>query len=178
MTRSEFEEEVTKRWKLTARYYGTDAVLEAIARILERKYYIGKPVEATARLIKRIALNKSIDWWRHQQFTASGEYVVDGSVLHDLQPSYHFILRDLTKILDNLYPKRRDLLYSYLVEGTTTQELAQQYRLQASSIRSILSRAMPSIRRRMKKAGWSLEDSVTYRKPGIALSARLQEWDE
>jgi len=188
MTRSEFEEEVLKHWlfttssnpklrKLDMGACGIDAVLEAIARILERKYYIGKPVETTISLIKRVAMNKTIDWWRTSQFTTS-ENTVDRSSLCTEQPLYHFILHDLTKILDNLYPKRRDLLYSSLVEGATTQELAQQYHLQVSSVRSILSRAMPNIRRRMKKAGWSLEDIVTYRKSGISLSARLQEWDE
>lgn len=103
--------------------------------------------------IKRIAFNKTISWIRAHQKThiKIDESREGGDSVSEEDIAIQFAVNnDLTRLLQNLQPQSRLVLWMYAIEGYSHREIADMHNKSLSFSKVIVSRALNTLKQDSK----------------------------
>ena len=137
-------------FRLSDRYLAEDAVQETFLKVLTRPHLLQDNEKAMERMLRRIAINHSIDIFRKRnkhfkEFTtysantlSDNENEEEESDEGEMQEATVEMIRQGIRKLPDGY---RMILSLHLIEGLKYEEIAHQLEISASSVRSQYVRA-------------------------------------
>jgi RNA polymerase sigma-70 factor, ECF subfamily len=132
-----------------------DLVQESYYRFL-RVRFSEMNQEYMRNYLFRIATNLLRDHWRHAKLEPGAPVSSEGDVLrqfHRLPGGQNQLPSDVMRVMQDLNPRERQLLWLAYVEGSSHREIAQVTGLKEQSIRSLLFRARNRLATLLRRRG-------------------------
>jgi RNA polymerase sigma-70 factor, ECF subfamily len=119
--------------------------------------------EYTKNYLFRIATNLLRDHWRHAKLEPATTSAAEG--VHELRSAVALgadsrateLPSDVMRIMQDLKPRERELLWLAYVEGSSHREIAQVVGLKEQSVRSLLFRARGKFAKLLRRHGLAKE---------------------